>query len=74
MNYYDLDDEGAKSRSAMTSWENPNGTWEDEITIGNEIVVDDRKRKIFTGSSTKWNEQKEIFKVTHSKYALQMLR
>jgi len=41
MNYYDLDDEGAKSRSAMTSWSNPNNLWEDEITIGNEIVIDD---------------------------------
>ena len=41
MNYYDLDDEGAKSRSAMTSWSNPNNLWEDEITIGNELVIDD---------------------------------
>ena len=41
MNYYDLDDEGAKTRSAMTSWSNPNNLWEDEITIGNEIVIDD---------------------------------
>lgn len=40
MNYYDLDDEGAKSRSAMTSWSNPNNLWEDEITIGNELVID----------------------------------
>ena len=41
MNYYDLEDEGAKSRSAMTSWSNPDNLWEDEITIGNEIVIDD---------------------------------
>ena len=41
MNYYDLEDEGAKSRSAMTSWDNPNNLWEDEITIGNEIIIDD---------------------------------
>lgn len=41
MNYYDLEDEGAKSRSAMTSWSNPDNLWEDEITIGNEIIIDD---------------------------------
>ena len=41
MNYYDLEDDGAKSRSAMTSWDNPGNIWEDEITVGNEITVDD---------------------------------
>ena len=41
MNYYDLESEGKKTRSAMTSWDNPGNLWEDEITIGNEIVIDD---------------------------------
>ena len=41
MNYYDLENDGAKSRSAMTSWSNPGNVWEDEITVGNEISVSD---------------------------------